>query len=574
MEIPQPESSQLIMDDCRRLTGPSLVWDKTGAILDVLVEGMEMDAVLGCWYRHIDRLLGQVDWQNSELTHRRFENGFNLLIAAPIDQLYSAVLILETTWYFCVCELLGIQAQESGVLVEDIRSEMRDERNPALLDLQRSAAENHVDFLVDDDTVSIGHGEGSTCWAVDQVPASEQIDWTRVHDVPVALITGTNGKSTSVRLLDGIAKAAGQISGVTSTDFVRVGDDVLDTGDYSGPGGARLLLRDRRLQAAFLEVARGGILRRGLPFHRASVALVTNVDRDHLGEYGINTLEALIETKFVVRKALAEDGVLVTNADDTGILAFMESANQSQVCWFSLDKAHPCIQAQLSNQGRCCFTEGDNIVYFDGSDEQVVCTIDAIPMAMGGAARHNVRNALGALGVARAMNYSIEHIRQGLTRFHSDEHDNPGRLNTFELKDGARVIIDFAHNAHSVAAVVDTVSRIPARQKWALFGSAGDRSDDEISAIATGVCSFNPDYAVIVENEQYLRGRALGEVSEILKQACINAGLSKGQIKCAASPLAGVRLALAQMQGGDLGLFLVISERNDVISLVNEHCNG
>ncbi|MFV2031268.1 MAG: Mur ligase family protein [Gammaproteobacteria bacterium] len=571
MEIPHPESSRLIMDDCRRLTGPSLVWERTGAILDVLIDDMDMDAVLDCWYRHVNQVLAQINWPDPELTHRRFENGFNLVIAAPIDQLYAATLILETAWYYCVCELLGIEARDPDVLVRDIHGEIREERNPALLELQQSATEHLVDFLVDDDTVSVGHGEGSVSWAVDQVPASDQIDWSGVHDVPVALITGTNGKSTSVRLLDGIAKAAGQISGVTSTDFVRVGDDVLETGDYSGPGGARLLLRDPRVQAAFLEVARGGILRRGLPLRRASAALVTNVARDHLGQYGVNMLEALIETKFVVREALAEEGVLVTNADDAGILAFMESADQDRVCWFSLDRAHPRIRQQLDRRGRCCFTDGDSIVYFDGREAQSVCAIDAIPMTMGGAARHNVQNALGAIGVADAMGYSIEAIRQGLTRFNSDEHDNPGRLNSFDLKNGARVIVDFAHNAHSVAAVADTVSRIPARQKWALFGSAGDRSDDEIAAIATGVCSLSPDYVVLAEVEQYLRGRAPGEVSEIMRQACINAGLSESQIKFAASPLAGVRLALAAMQADDLGLFLVLSERDEVIHLVGEY---
>ena len=108
MEIPHIESSQLVVDDCRRLTGPSLVWDKPGAILDVLIEDMEMDKVLDCWYRQINQLLVDIGWSNPELTHRRFENGFNLLIAAPIDQLYSATLILETSWYFCVCELIGI----------------------------------------------------------------------------------------------------------------------------------------------------------------------------------------------------------------------------------------------------------------------------------------------------------------------------------------------------------------------------------------------------------------------------------------------------------------------------------
>ena len=569
MDIPHPETSQLVMDDCRRLTGPSLVWDKTGAILDVLIDDMEMDAVLDCWYRHINQLLAPIEWPNPELNHRRFENGFNLVLAAPIDQLYAATLVLETAWYFCVCELMGIDAQHTEVLIQDIRTEMRDELNPVLIELQQSAAAHQVDFLVDDDDASVGHGEGSISWAVDAIPASDQIDWPSVHDVPVALITGTNGKSTSVRLLDGIAKAAGNISGVTSTDFVRVGDDVLDKGDYSGPGGARLLLRDRRLQAAFLEVARGGILRRGLPLHRASASLVTNVARDHLGQYGVNTLEALTEVKLVVRKALAEDGVLVLNADDEGLINYMETAEQAHVCWFSLDKSHPCIQQQINKQQRCCFTEADTIVYFDGHEAREVCAIKEIPMTMGGAAQHNIRNALGAVGVASAMGYSIDQIQQGLTKFNSDENDNPGRLNTFELKSGVRVVIDFAHNAHSVEAVTSTVSRMPARQKWALFGSAGDRSDEEISAIATGVCSINPDHVVIVELEQYLRGREPGVVPEIMKQACLNSGLNDSQLSYADSPMLGVKRALAQMQAGDLGLFLVLAERDEVIAYVN-----
>jgi UDP-N-acetylmuramyl tripeptide synthase len=180
-----------------------------------------------------------------------------------------------------------------------------------------------------------------------------------------------------------------------------------------------------------------------------------------------------------------------------------------------------------------------------------------------------VRNALGALGVAVAMGYSIEAIQRGLTRFHSDEHDNPGRLNSFKLNNGARVFVDFAHNAHSVAAVVDTVNRIPARQKWALFGSAGDRSDEEIAAIAAGVCLLSPDHVVIVEVDQYLRGRAPGEISEILKRACLDSGMAENQLAFADSPLSGVKLALAQMQSGDLGLFLVLFERDEVIQLVS-----
>ena len=568
MEIPFPDSSRLVVDGCRRLTGASLVWSETGAILDVLIEDMDQDAVLDCWYRQVNSVLAEVNWKNPELTHRRFENGFNLLLAAPIDQLYSAVMVLETAWYFCACELLGIEVEVLQVLLDDIREQMQIEKNNALIGLEAAAADHGVDLLFDDDIVSIGHGAGSASFMVDQIPLPGQINWASIHDVPVALITGTNGKSTSVRLLDGIARSAEQQSGVTSTDFVRVGDDILDQGDYSGPGGARLLLRDPRLEVAFLEIARGGILRRGLALRHARAALVTNVANDHLGQYGVNTLAALTEVKFAVSKALAENGVLVVNADDAQIVDYLADKPQRNLCWFSLDKSNPRIQQQINGRGRCCFVDNDSIVNFDGDSLEQICNINDIPMTLNGVALHNVRNALGATGVASAMDYTAEQIGAGLCRFNSDERDNPGRLNHFQLTNGARVIIDFAHNAHSVEAVTSTVGRMPAREKWALFGSAGDRSDDEIAAIAGGVCAIEPDHVVIVEVESYLRGRTSGEVSEIMKQACLQSGIAEDRIHFAKSPLAGVKFAIQRMQADDLGMFLVLSERDQVIDYI------
>jgi UDP-N-acetylmuramyl tripeptide synthase len=371
-----------------------------------------------------------------------------------------------------------------------------------------------------------------------------------------------------VRLLDGIARAAGQLSGVTSTDFVRVGDDVLDQGDYSGPGGARLLLRDPRLEVAFLEVARGGILRRGLPLRHARAALVTNVANDHLGQYGVNTMSALTETKLAVEKSLVEDGVLVVNADDAGIVAYLAEQPRPNLCWFSLHRSNAVIQQQLNQQGRCCFADDGHIVYFDGDGEARICRVEDIPMTLDGAAMHNVRNALGAVGIASAMNYTTTEIAAGLCHFNSDERDNPGRLNSFALANRSRVIVDFAHNAHSVAAVVDTVKRMPARHKWALFSSAGDRSDAEIADIAHGICALEPDHVVIAEVEVYLRGRASGEVGEILKQACLQSGLAEHRIHFAGSPMDGVKLALEHMQADDLGLFLILAERDQVIDYV------
>jgi UDP-N-acetylmuramyl tripeptide synthase len=571
MEVPELESDQLIVDSCRRLTGPSLVWSAPGAILDVLVDNMDMDQVLDCWCRQLSQLLDDIDWPDPEFTHRRFENGYNLLLAAPIDQLYSAVLVLETAWYFCASELLQRPLEDRESLLNEIRRQMQREQNAALIELENAAASHAVDFLADDDTVSVGHGKGSRSFAIEAIPPVDDVDWSQIHNIPVAMITGTNGKSTSVRLLDSIARAAGQVSGITSTDFVRVGDDMLDRGDYSGPGGARLLLRDPRLEVAFLEVARGGILRRGLPLRRARVALVTNIASDHLGQYGVNTLAALAETKFAVRKTLADDGILVTNADDNEVVNYLAERSQRNLCWFSLDKSAPQIQRHISLRAPCCFTDQGALVYFDGQDFGEVCAIEDVPMTLNGAALHNVSNALGAIGVASAMGFTLAQIGAGLRKFHSDVSDNPGRMNHFTLSSQAHAIVDFAHNEHGVAAIVETVGRMPANRKWVLFGSAGDRSDEHIAAIASGVCSIRPDEVVITELEHYLRGREPGEVSHIMKQACLRSGIAEANIHLVANPLAGVAMAVQQMDEGDLGLFLTLSQRDEVIDYLKSH---
>ena len=192
-------------------------------------------------------------------------------------------------------------------------------------------------------------------------------------------------------------------------------------------------------------------------------------------------------------------------------------------------------------------------------------------MTLQGAALHNVQNALGAIGVASTLGFTLAQIATGLKNFNSDASDNPGRMNHFTLATQARAIVDFAHNEHGVNAIVDTVGRMPARRRWVMFGSAGDRADEHIAAIANGVCSIQPDHVVITEVESYLRGRRPGEVSHIMKQACLHCGIVENNIHLVASPLVGVELAVAQMGAEDLGLFLVLEQRDQVIDYLESH---
>ncbi|MDP5039481.1 MAG: Mur ligase family protein, partial [Paraglaciecola sp.] len=273
----------LQLDEVRRLTGPNLLWDKPGAIIDVLFEGIAHSQVLDCLQTWVDKLLTEFAWQQESYTYRMHEHGLNFAISAPFDALYSACDLLELAWDCCVCELQQQPMLAWQPRLQGIRAELLDEKKPHLLALIQQAAKQQVTCLVDDDELSLGMGATAQTWPINTLPNIEHIEWSQYQDIPSALITGTNGKSTSVRLAAKIAKAAGICAGVTSTDFIRVGDDVLDYGDYSGPGGARMLLRDTRCQLAFLEVARGGILRRGLPVTRVNAALITNVASDHLG---------------------------------------------------------------------------------------------------------------------------------------------------------------------------------------------------------------------------------------------------------------------------------------------------
>ncbi len=565
LRIDYPTSARLKVEDCRRLTGPGLLWDHPGAVVQVASD-MDPDQIGAAWGNHARQVLDAVGWGDQHLTTRAFEGGINLALSAPMDQLYSAVFVAETAWHFCASDLLGRQSGDFAAMITDLTAVMAREANPALIALLTEGARRGTEVLCDDDEVSAGHGVGSQTWAVGALPTPDNVEWDRLHNVPVALITGTNGKTTTTRLLAAIGKAAGKVSGLTSTDFVRVGDDVLDRGDYSGPGGARLLLRDQRLEMACLEVARGGILRRGLPTRAARAAIVINVAADHLGQYGVNTVPELARAKFAVHRALAPEGVLILNADDAYVVA--EAAQtDARICWFALDPGNAQIAGARAAHQPCAWADKGEVHYFDGSDTTAVIAIADIPITLGGAAQYNVSNALAATCAARALGLNDAAIRLGLSGFRNDPTDNPGRFNEFAVN-GARVFVDFAHNPHSVAAVADTLSAIPAKRRMILLSHAGDRSDDDIRDVTQTALGLGPDVLVACELLDYLRGRDVGEVPALIRETCRANGMRADQILSADSPLAGVRRILALLQPGDVALLLVLAQRDAVFDLL------
>jgi len=566
LDIRCSSSDELILDDFRRLTGPGLLWSHVGANLDILCPSEHLDQVIPVWRQQARRVLDAIGWEQEEMIDRRFDTGANLAVSSPMDQLYTAMFACQTAWHFTAAELLNVVPNNFDIMIDDLIKVSQREANPALIALISAANSRGIDVLCDDDELSLGHGIGSQTWSVFDLPQPEDVNWANLHDVPVALITGTNGKTTSTRLCSAIGTAAGLTAGITSTEFVRVGDDILDYGDYSGPGGARMLLRDKRLEVAFLEVARGGILRRGLPLRQARAALVTNVAADHLGQYGVNTVEELAVAKFAVHRTLASGGILVLNADDNYVVD-EASRTQANLCWFSLDPAHSLI-ADAKNKGlTCAWLEKDHLVYFDGKQACSIVKVQDIPITMGGAADYNIRNALGALCLAKAMGIDDDAIAAGLCGFNNDAKDNPGRCNEFSVH-GARVFVDFAHNPHSISAVTNAMASIPAKRRFVMISHAGDRSNRDILDATKSALTLNPDVLMAAELPQYLRGRELGDTTQLTHQQAKQQGMLAHQLMLADGPAVGAQQILDQLQPGDLALLLVLSEREQVFDLI------
>jgi cyanophycin synthetase len=540
--------------DSRRLTGPNLLLDRPGAVIEASLSSEEAERAVAAWRAQARRVLDAVGWTNEETAARVFPGGASLAISAPIDCLYAATEVNEWAWAAAEAGF------EEGVFrqgVERLRAEIEREASPSLLALRAAAAARDVAFLWDDRRASVGLGTGSMTWPIDELPDPGEVDWAAVHDIPVLLVTGTNGKTTTVRLLASMFEAASQVVGLTSTDRIEVGGELLERGDFSGPGGARTLLRDRRVEVAVLETARGGLLRRGLAVDRAAAALVTNIAADHLGEFGVYDLPSLAAAKLVITRAVGPEGRVVLNADDPQLVA-AESGIAAPITWFSLDPGNP--------RAGVCLEDGF-LVLVQGEAKTRIVHVEEVPFTFGGAARHNVANALAAIGMAAAVGLPVEAMQEGLRRVGGTPEDNPGRANLFE-REGVRILVDYAHNPHGMAALLDLARSLPAGRRLILIGQAGDRDDEAIRELARAAWAFQPDHVVVKELPEMLRGRGPGEVPAILVDELLRFGAPDESMTRADSELEGVNEALAWARPGDLLVLLVHTQRDAVLERI------
>jgi len=392
--------------------------------------------------------------------------------------------------------------------------------------------------------------------------------------VRIVAITGTNGKSTTTRLIAHIAESAGLRAGMTNSDGIYVRGELVEAGDWTGFGGAGRVLSEPDLDLAVLETARGGILLRGIGYSANDVAVVTNVSADHLGLQGIDTLDELADVKAAIVRITRRNGWAVLNAADPLVWAMRR---QTKARWypFSLDPAAPQVEDALDRGGRAAVLQRGWLVLLASGrpPRRVARTVD-VPVTVAGLSTYNVANALAAMAAADALGIDIDQIAEGLRTFAQDSAANPGRLNLFERK-GVLALIDFAHNEAGLAGLMEVcraLARAPGRRgngKVRLgVGTAGDRTDEILHNL--GVLAGAADDVVITEKRHYLRGRDLEEMNAILRAGIAEGGFS-GEVAAIESELEALEELLGRSRAGDVVAVMSHVQRAEIFAWLEEH---
>jgi cyanophycin synthetase len=535
-------------EDVRRITGRHPLQAVAGAGMELIAAPLEVADELVRVRQRIHNAWIALGWPPAVLHARRHAAGLSLTVEAPADQLYAAADALE--W-----------ASEHAVFDTELLAARDREARPRL----RAWLAGPLPAFYDDDETTLGLGRTSHTWPHAEI---DQVDLDTLTPAPAAIpfvyVTGTNGKTTTTRLLARIVKEAGYTVGHTSSDGVVIDGEWATRGDWTGPGAARAVLRHADVSFALLETARGGLMRRGLVLDGADGALVTNISDDHLGEWGLHTLDEMAWAKLTVAHAVREGGVVVINGDNAPLQRaaklLAEQRPDLTLVRFG-DAPRDDLDAWFQDGALWLRRQGVPTRWIDAKD---------VPITLDGAARHNVANALSASLLALHLGLPEDAIRRGLTSFRPTLAESRGRLNRFRLPSGGTAIVDFAHNPDGVRHLATVAEAYRPCHVSLVTGQAGDRPDELLQRLAQAVAHVKPDVALVKELNEYRRGREEGEVGDRLVAGLIAEGIPVEAIQRFDQEIDACLRAVALTGEGDLALLVVHEDVDGVVDALLE----
>jgi cyanophycin synthetase len=367
-------------------------------------------------------------------------------------------------------------------------------------------------------------------------------------NIPIVSITGTNGKTTTTRLVAHILGKAGYKVGMTTTGGIYINNKCIYTGDTTGYYSAKAVLNNQEVEAAVLETARGGIIKKGLAYDTADVGVITNITEDHLGIDGIETMEDLAFVKALVGEAVKKDGYVVMNADDLVSMSIINRM-KSNIIMFSKDKYNTMLRNNINKGGYGVYIHND-VMYVEKQNNVVpIIKVKDIKVSLGGKLMYNVENAMAACAAAIALDISYDNISNGLKTFYGNAFFNPGRFNIYDLNE-AKVILDYGHNIEGYKSVIQGIKNIPHKRLVGIIGVPGDRTDKSVEEIGR-IAGESFDYIYIKEDKDR-RGRKLGDIASILRRGVLKTGFSIKKLRTILDEEKALEEALNNLKKGDI----------------------
>ncbi len=431
-------------------------------------------------------------------------------------------------------KLIGLDVAGIDLVIEDIEQSYR-QKNGHIIEVNAAPGIRMHHFP------SVGKARDVGKAIVEQVLPSGN------GRIPIVAITGTNGKTTTARMISKILTDQQLLVGMSSTDGIFINQRLWVKGDMTGPESAKIVLRHPDVQAAVLETARGGILRAGLGYEYADVAVITNVSNDHLGQYGIETLEDIAHVKSLVAEVVKPHSYVVLNADDP-LVVQMAKRTTGRVIYFSTEKDNICVRKHLGIGGTAVFVRRGMIVLCQGSRSCRICSVKQIPVTWDGKAKHNIQNVLAAVSAGWALGVNAGVIRNALQNFSSDAEHNRGRLNLYELN-GVRVFVDYGHNAAGIREVVKTLKQFKCGSLVGCITVPGDRQDESVREV--GRIAAQGFQRLIIREDADLRGRLPGEMAQLLYDEALRCGKNPNNIEVILSEIEAFRRGLDSCVSGD-----------------------
>ncbi|NMM61574.1 cyanophycin synthetase [Clostridium sp. P21] len=385
---------------------------------------------------------------------------------------------------------------------------------------------------------------------------------------PIISVTGTNGKTTTTRLIAHVMSLAGYNVGMTTTGGIYINNKCVEKGDTTGYDSAKVILSSKEIDAAVLETARGGMIRRGLAYDLADVGVITNITEDHLGIDGIDTIEDLAYVKSLVAEAIKSKGYAVINADDPVSVTILNRI-KSSIIMFSKDKYNPILINNIKQGGYGIYTH-EGIIYVENQDQILpIVKVEDVMITLNGKLAYNVENAMAACAALVGLKVKYSTIRKGLISFYGDENCNPGRFNIYNVN-GAKVILDYGHNIEGYKAVINGAKSMKHKRLVGIIGVPGDRTNSSTEYIGE-ISGESFDY-IYIKEDMDKRGRKTGEIASILKKGVINSGFDKRKVEVILDEQEALRKAIDNAVIGDL-IIIFFEKLEPLAKLVKEKVN-